>query len=89
MNNKSGSDGLHDGRSSSFLLALDVLQVEVLVLGHEEDGAAARMNRSVVRIEELLLGHQDSGRLRPPNELVARKVDRVLFAKPVDVVTDL
>ena len=89
LNSESSSDGLYNSRGAALLLALDVLQVEVLSISDEEDRTTARNHRSIFQIEKLLLGDQDSRSLRTADELVAGKVDGVLLAKPVGVVNDL
>ena len=89
MNNKSSPNGLDYSRCSSLLPALDVLQILVLSLGHEDDGAATGMDRGSLEVKQFLFGHQDSGSLRPPDELVTRKIDCVLLAKAVDVICNL
>lgn len=89
LNSESSSDGLYNSRGAALLLALDVLQVEVLSISDEEDRTTARNHRSIFQIEKLLLGDQDSRSLRTADELVAGKVDGVLLAKPIGVVNDL
>ena len=89
LNSESSSDGLYNSRGAALLLALNVLQVEVLSISDEEDRTATRNHRSVFQIEKILLGDQDSRSLRTADELVAGKVDGVLLAKPVGVVNDL
>ncbi len=40
LDSKTSSNGLDNGRSPALLLALDVFEVLVVGVGHEEDGSA-------------------------------------------------
>ena len=88
LNDQSSSDRFHYSWSSSFLFALNVLQVNVLRLS-DESYCSATWNHRHIRVKQFFLGNQNAGSLRSSNEFVTREKDGIFFANSMFVIFNL